>query len=170
MAVFFHAHISNIELGLPDPYNRSSLEGKRTSFSKRSNFSTKYSQFFLSKGQILGERYVESRSPSGSLTGREREREREVFEMGTNLFLEKLATVGCWIDMVLWDVCLKLLHLDDFLALTIVVVQQASLWSWFLKGFDFKQGLLISLNFTSFCRFICNLELASCFFFFPLEI
>ncbi|KAJ6950166.1 hypothetical protein NC651_003978 [Populus alba x Populus x berolinensis] len=54
MAVFFHAHISNIELGLPDPYNRSSLEGRRTSFSKQSNFSTKYSQFFLSKGQILG--------------------------------------------------------------------------------------------------------------------
>jgi hypothetical protein len=70
MVVFFHAHISNIELGLPNPYNRSSLEGKRTSFSKQSNFSTKYSQFFLSKGQILGKRYVERRSPSGSLTGK----------------------------------------------------------------------------------------------------
>uniref|UniRef100_A0A6N2NCT7 Uncharacterized protein n=1 Tax=Salix viminalis TaxID=40686 RepID=A0A6N2NCT7_SALVM len=51
------------------------------------------------------------------------EREVSNFEMGTNLFVEKLATVGCFIHRVLWDVCLKLLHLDDFLA-TLVVDQQ----------------------------------------------
>ncbi|KAG5254960.1 phytosulfokine receptor [Salix suchowensis] len=76
-------------------------------------------------------------------------------ERGVKFEMERTYLLKSWPLRLLYsqgalDVCLKLLHLDDFLAA--LVVDQQDLIS---------SGIVISLNFTSFCCFICNLELAS---------